>query len=179
MTLQALRERIPDHAKDLRINLGNLERSNETLTPRQLWGAALASALTCDNRDLVAALGDSAGDKLDESEREAAAAASAIMAMNNVYYRFTHLVGDPQYAELPARLRMQVIGKPGVDKVDFELWCLAVSAINGCGACMDSHAKAVVRSGGTAKQVQETVRVAAIVRGADQALRNAQLLAAG
>ena len=71
----------------------------------------------------------------------AARAAASIMAMNNIYYRFTHLASAPDYKTLPARLRMNVIGKPGVDKADFELWCLAVSAINGCGVCIDSHEK--------------------------------------
>jgi alkyl hydroperoxide reductase subunit D len=58
---------------------------------------------------------------------------------------------------------MNVIGKPGVDKGDFELWCLAVSAINGCGACIDSHEKVLLAAGFTAEQVQAAVRIAAVV----------------
>ena len=67
--------------------------------------------------------------------------------MNNVYYRFVHLVGNDEYAKLPARLRMNVIGSPGVDKTDFELYSLAVSAINGCGACVAAHERAVRKAG--------------------------------
>ncbi len=61
------------------------------------------------------------------------------MAMNNVYYRFTHLAGNQEYRNMPAKLRMNVIGATGIDKIDFELFSLAVSAINGCGMCIDAH----------------------------------------
>ena len=93
----------------------------------------------------------------------AAKAAAAIMGMNNIYYRFTHLASAPDYKTLPARLRMNVIGKPGVDKADFELWCLAVSAINGCGTCIDSHEKVLRDAGLTTEQIQASVRIAAVV----------------
>ena len=76
---------------------------------------------------------------LDAAHVSAAHAAAAVMAMNNVYYRFLHLVQDEEYAKLPARLRMNVIGNPGIDKADFELLALAVSAINGCGSCVAAH----------------------------------------
>ena len=69
----------------------------------------------------------------------AAKSAAAIMGMNNIYYRFLHLVEDGEYSTMPARLRMNIIANPGVDKVDFELWCTTVSAVNGCGMCLDSR----------------------------------------
>ena len=84
------------------------------------------------------------------------------MGMNNVYYRFTHLVGG-DYPSMPAKLRMNVMARPGVEKVDFELWSLAVSAINGCGMCMESHEKVVLHGGLTKEQVQAAVRIAAVV----------------
>ena len=90
----------------------------------------------------------------------AAKAAAAVMAMNNVYYRFTHLVEKPDYSTMPARLRMNVIGNPGVDQLDFELWSLAVSAINGCGKCIESHEHEVISKGATKEMVQDAVRIA-------------------
>ena len=84
------------------------------------------------------------------------------MGMNNIYYRFTHLVhGD--YATHAGKLRMNAMAKPGVDKVDFELWSLAVSAINGCGMCMESHEKVILQHGITKELVQAAVRIAAVV----------------
>ena len=94
------------------------------------------------------------------------------MAMNNIYYRFLHIVGNDEYAKLPAKLRMNVIGNPGVDKTDFELYSLAVSAINGCGACVAAHEKVVRKAGVTAEGVQSAVRIAAVVHGVAVALES-------
>jgi alkyl hydroperoxide reductase subunit D len=85
------------------------------------------------------------------------------MAMNNVYYRFVHLASAPDYKSLPAKLRMNVIGRPGVEKVDFELWSLAVSAINGCGMCIDAHEQVLRQAGVGVEAIQASVRIAAVV----------------
>ena len=96
--------------------------------------------------------------------------------MNNVYYRFTHLVGG-EYPRLPAKLRMNVMARPGVDKADFELWSLAVSAINGCGMCMEAHERVVVEAGLSREQVQAAVRIAAAVHAVAATLDGEEALA--
>lgn len=162
MSIDALKDRLPDYAKDLKLNLSSLA-SETALTEQQRAGAFIASALAARNAETTAAITAAFAGQLSPEALAAAKAAAAIMGMNNVYYRFTHLVAAPDYRTMPARLRMNVIGKPGVEKVDFELWCLAVSAINGCGACIDSH-EAVVRHGGlSAEAIQAAVRIAATV----------------
>jgi alkyl hydroperoxide reductase subunit D len=83
--------------------------------------------------------------------------------MNNVYYRFTHVVSAKEYQTMRAGLRMNIIANHGVSGLDFELWSLAVSAINGCGMCMDSHEKAVLEKGATREVVQAVVKIAAVV----------------
>jgi alkyl hydroperoxide reductase subunit D len=131
MSIETLKQRLPDHARDLRINLGIIATST-ALSPLHAWGTALAAAMTARNPEVVAAVGAEAGAQLTPEALAAARGAAAIMGMNNVYYRFLNMMGDgSDYAQLPARLRMQIIGKPGVDHVDFELWCLAASAITG------------------------------------------------
>ncbi|MGF1544487.1 MAG: carboxymuconolactone decarboxylase family protein [Parvularculaceae bacterium] len=165
MSIDALRERIPDYAKDIRLNLGSLA-GEETLSDQQKWGAFLASALAARNADVIKAVDADASEKLSAEAREAAKAAAAIMAMNNVYYRATHLMESEEYARLPAKLRMNVIGNPGVEKVDFELWSLAVSAVNGCGMCLDSHEKVVRKGGLTTEQIQAALRIGAVVHAA-------------
>jgi alkyl hydroperoxide reductase subunit D len=72
---------------------------------------------------------------------------------------------DSPYAQLPARLRMELLGKPGVGQVDFALWCLAASVINGSERCMRDHENTVRERGGTAEQVQDVVRIAAVIHG--------------
>jgi alkyl hydroperoxide reductase subunit D len=93
----------------------------------------------------------------------AAKIAASLMAMNNIYCRFVHMVHLADYKTLPARLRMTAIARPGVDKLDFELWSLVVSAINGCGLCMEAHEKACREYGLSAEQIQAAVRIAATV----------------
>jgi lipoyl-dependent peroxiredoxin subunit D len=165
MSIEHLKTRIPDTAKDLRINLGVLT-SSTALSPQQAWGTALAAAITARNAELLAALAADAAAQLTPEATAAAHGAASIMGMNNVYYRFQHMMGDgSDYATLPARLRMQILAKPGVDPLDFELWCLAASAITGCEMCVRAHEKAVRDKGGTKEQVQDAVRIAAVIHG--------------
>ena len=165
MTIDALRDRIPDYAKDIRLNLGSL--AGETvLSDQQKWGAFLASALATRNAEVIRAVAADAEQKLSPEAISAAKSAAAIMSMNNVYYRAIHLMSEETYGTLPAKLRMNVIGNPGVEKVDFELWSIAVSAINGCGMCLDSHEKVVRKAGLSTAQVQAALRIGAVVHAA-------------
>jgi alkyl hydroperoxide reductase subunit D len=163
MTLDALRETLPAYARDLSLNLSSL--ANETtLTEQQKWGAFVASAYAVGTPEVVRAAEASARQGgLSPEAFTAAKAAAAIMGMNNVYYRALHLISNPEYKTLPARLRMNVLASPGVEKADFELWSLAVSAINGCGLCLDSHEAELKKHGVTAQQVQAALRIAAVV----------------
>lgn len=160
--MEALKSLIPDTARDVRVNLGALERI-AGLTPRQLWGAMLACAFATKQPATIDGVRNAAAAHLDAAALAAAESAAAIMAMNNVYYRFVHLAGDAELAKLPAGLRMQVMGNPGVDAVDFELWCLAVSAINGCGRCIESHVAQLRKHGLSSEQIQQAARIAAVV----------------
>ena len=165
MSIEQLKTRIPDTAKDLRINLGVIAGST-ALTPQQAWGTALAAAITARNPEVLAAIAADAAAHLTPEATAAAHGAASIMGMNNVYYRFQHMMGDgSEYATLPARLRMQIIARPGVEPLDFELWCLAASAITGCEMCVRAHEKAVRDKGGAKELVQDAVRIAAVIHG--------------
>jgi alkyl hydroperoxide reductase subunit D len=176
MSLDVLKSRIPDYAKDIRINLGNVITS-PALTPSQVWGAMLASALAARNPTVIEAITAEAAAQLSPGEQTAAKSAAAIMAMNNVYYRATHLIEDEELSRMPARLRMQVIGNPGVDKITFELWSLAVSAINGCGMCLIAHARELTAKGASRESIRDTLRIAATVHAAAAAIEGEAALA--
>jgi alkyl hydroperoxide reductase subunit D len=163
MTIDTLKERIPEFAKDVRLNLTSMV-SDETLGEQTKYGLFVATAIATRNPDVVAAFEAEAAAKLSPAAMAAAKSAATIMAMNNVYYRFVHLATNKDYATMPARLRMNVIANPGVDKADFELWSLAVSAINGCGMCIDSHEKVLLQAGVSASTIQTAVRFAAIMQ---------------
>jgi alkyl hydroperoxide reductase subunit D len=184
MTLDALRETLTAYAKDLSLNLSSL--ANETtLSDQQKWGAFVAAAHALGVPEVVrAAEAGARQGGLSAQAFTAAKAAAAIMGMNNVYYRALHLISNPEYRTLPARLRMNVLANPGVEKADFELWSLAVSAINGCGMCLDSHEAELKKHGVPAQQVQAALRIAAVVNAvsrviaAEQASRPAEAVAA-
>jgi lipoyl-dependent peroxiredoxin subunit D len=162
MSIETLTSRLPDYAKDLRLNLSSLA-TEAALTEQQRAGAFVATAIASRNPEVIAAITAEFAPKLSPEALTAAKTAAAIMAMTNVYYRFVHLASAPDYGTMPARLRMNALAKPGVDKVDFELWSIAVSAVNGCGMCIDSHEKTLRNHGVAADVVQAVVRIAATV----------------
>jgi alkyl hydroperoxide reductase subunit D len=171
MSLDVLREMLPAYAKDLSLNLSSL--ANETvLSDQQKWGCFLASAHAVGNRQVIGAVEAAAqAGGLSPEAATAAKAAAAIMGMNNVYYRALHLLSNPEYRTMPARLRMNIMANPGVEKVDFELWSTAVSAINGCGMCLDSHEAELKKHGMPGQQVQAAIRIAAVVNAVSRVLQ--------
>ncbi|WP_300526948.1 carboxymuconolactone decarboxylase family protein [Maricaulis sp.] len=170
MSFDDLKNQLPEYAKDLKLNLSSLARETE-LDDQKKWGTFLASAHAVGEPTTLAAIKAQAEAVLSPEALKAAQAASAIMGMNNVYYRFAHLVTNKEYSTLPAKLRMNVIGAPGVEKADFELWSMAVSAINGCGMCMDAHEAELRKHGVTATQVQAAVRIGAVVNAVAAVMR--------
>jgi len=170
MTLNDLKKLLPDYAKDLRVNLGQIEAAL-ALSDDQRWGTALAVAHATGNAELVRAAEAEATARLTPDVAAAARSAAALMGMNNVYYRFVHLASNPEYGKLPARLRMQALANHGASKDDLELWSLAVSAVNGCGMCIDSHERKLRGAGISAATIQDAVRIASILHAVAAVLR--------
>lgn len=172
MSIKDIRSNMEDYAKDIKINLGNVlsEEGAPDLSQSQIYGIALASVYATRNQELIDSLAEDAVNVLSEDEIKAAKASATIMAMNNVYYRFVHLASDNEYGKMPANLRMSIIGNPGIEKVDFELYSLAVSAINGCGMCIDAHVNEVVKHGVSKTGVQSTIRIASVINATAQSL---------
>lgn len=178
MSLDTLRDLLPAYAKDISLNLGSLA-SETVLNDQQKWGAFVASAHATGVGPVVKAVeaaADAAG--LSAEAKTAAKAAAAIMGMNNVYYRSLHLLSNGEYKTLPARLRMNVLANPGVDKVDFELWSTAVSAVNGCGMCLDAHEAELKKHGVPAQQIQTALRIAAVMNAVSRVIASEAALAA-
>ena len=168
MNIEKIKNELPDYAKDIKLNLSTVlsEEGSPDLNQKQIVSIALASAYATRNTDLVAATSHHANDYLSSDEINAIKAAATIMAMNNIYYRFIHLMEDEAYNTMPAKLRMNVMANPGIDKITFELSSLAVSAINGCGKCMNAHAAQLEKAGITKQAIQSTVRIASVMNAA-------------
>jgi alkyl hydroperoxide reductase subunit D len=167
--LEQLRTAIPDAAKDIRLNLQAVLRGGSLSEP-QRWGVAAAAAVAARHPRLREAVLAAASTAAGAAVVEDARAAASLMAMNNVYYRFRHMVGKSVYGEKPAGLRMNRLMQPATNRVDFELMSLAVSAINGCETCVRAHEKTVTDGGLTADQVNDAVRIAATIYAAAVAL---------
>ena len=179
MNLNDLKARLPDYAKDLRLNLDSVlsESGAPGLNPKQIAIIAIASAIASRHAPLTSAVSEHFADTLSEAEANAARGAAAIMGMNNIYYRFNHLIGDEEYSKLRASLRMNVMANPGCEKVDFELASLAVSAINGCGMCLESHEKTLRKHAVPVLTIQSAARIAAVIHAVAVASEQAEAAA--
>ena len=176
MSVENLKDALPEYAKDLKLNLGSITRST-VLDQEQLWGTLLASAAATRNTQVLAEIGAEAANYLSAEAYQAALGAASIMGMNNVFYRGRGFL-EGQYDDLRPGLRMNIIANPGVDKANFELWSFAVSSINGCSHCMVSHEHALREAGMSREGVLEALKAAAIISGVAQAITASQTLAA-
>ena len=176
MSVENLKEALPEYAKDLKLNLGSITRTTE-LNEEQLWGTLLASAAATRNTQVLTEIGAEAADILSAEAYNAALGAASIMGMNNVFYRGRGFL-DGKYDDLRAWLRMNIIANPGVEKANFELWSFAVSSINGCPDCVAAHEHTLREAGVGREAIQEALKVAAIISGVAQATIAAQTLAA-
>jgi alkyl hydroperoxide reductase subunit D len=174
--LDELKNALPDYAKDLKLNLSSV-LTPPGLTDSQIWGTALATAIASRNPRVIQAVAREAEQRLAPEIARAAKGAAAIMGMNNIYYRFTHAVSAKDYATMRTGLRMNIIAQHGVSPVDFELWSLAVSAVNGCSMCMDSHERVVVEKGLSREGVQAAVKIAAVIHAVAVTLEAEEALA--
>ncbi|QRN03162.1 alkyl hydroperoxide reductase [Legionella sp. MW5194] len=160
--LQFIKDLLPEFAKDARVNVGKVLDLEQTdgLSQEQIVGSALAVAYHLGNQPLVAGIKGLQGDFTIE---EAAKNAASIMAMNNLYYRFVHLSELPELGQIPAGLRMQGMMNPGTDKVTFEVLSLAVSVLNGCGACISAHSRQLLEHGLTPAAIARVGRISAVI----------------
>lgn len=169
--LEELKAALPEYARDVKINLSTLvSEQNQVLTPKQIFGAALTSAYVAKQEDLISVMENAAKNILSDAEINGVKTATVLMAMNNIYYRFLHISHDKEYSQMPAGLRMQGIANHGIDKIDFEIFSLAASVVNGCGMCIDAHANNLVKHQISKTQVQMTAKIAAVVNSVAQVL---------
>jgi alkyl hydroperoxide reductase subunit D len=162
MNLEELLGTVPAYARDIKLNFSSVKQQPD-LSEQQTWGTIVAVAMACRNQELTQAVLAEAASHLSGPALDAAKSAAAIMAMNNIYYRFLHLSSNENYKSIPARLRMNAIRNHGTDAVDFELWCAAVSAVNGCAACVDSHERVLRQKGMSEASVLSAIRIAGVV----------------
>ena len=167
-SLDSIKARLPDWAKDIRLNL-DATISRSSLQPAHAAGAALAAAFAAKSPFLVAALRD--GGTLDPVHANAALTAAALMGMNNTWYPFVEMAADPELKTVRAELRMNAYATHGgVDRASFELYALAASIVGKCEFCVQSHYRLLRESGLTTQQLRDVGRIAAVVSAAAQVI---------
>jgi alkyl hydroperoxide reductase subunit D len=164
--LNDLKTRIPDWAKDIRLNLdGAIGRSS--LPPDETLGVALAAAFAARSKALV----DVFGAELAPEQANAALTAAALMGMNNTWYPYVEMAGDEDLKTQRAELRMNAYATSGgVEKRKFEAYALAASIVGKCHFCVASHYATLKKEGLTTQQLRDIGRIAAVVNAAAQIL---------
>lgn len=154
-----VRNSIPGYAKDISLNLDNVI-NRSSLDEVTVKGVALASAFAAGNTDLVNIIKSS----LTEEDSQAALTAASLMAMNNIWYPYVEMTGDPALKGLPAQLRMNAYANHGgTTKAKFESYALAASIVGKCHFCVRSHYDTLLKEGLTVEQLRDVGRVAAVV----------------
>jgi alkyl hydroperoxide reductase subunit D len=166
--LNTIKSRIPDYAKDIRLNLdGAIARSS--LPPREAIGAALAAAFAARSSQIVDAIRGSGA--LAPADLQGALTAGSLMGMNNVWYPYVEMASDPELKSMRAELRMNAYaGHGGVDRRAFELWSLAASIVGRCEFCIGSHYRLLKEAGVTTQELRDVGRIAAVVHAAAQVI---------
>ena len=166
--LNAIKELIPDYAKDIRLNIdGTIGRSS--LEGSDAVGVALAAAFAAKSKTLIDAIRNAG--VLSPEETHAALTAAALMGMNNVWYPYVEMTGNADLKSQPAGLRMNAYASHGgVDKRRFEMYALAASIIGKCHFCVTSHFDTLLAEGMSSTQVRDVGRIAAVVNAAAQVI---------
>ena len=172
MSLENIKQALPDYAKDLRINLDNVLNTENSagLTEKQIFGSALSVAMACKNEFLIKNFLPLCENILSEQDIFGIKSAVSLMGMNNVYYRSIHLAEEEDLVKRPAGLRMTMMLKHGIPQKDFEIYSLAVSCLSGCGMCIKSHSAKLKQEGLSVSAIQSVIKISAVIQGCNQSL---------
>jgi lipoyl-dependent peroxiredoxin subunit D len=155
-------ESIPDHAKDIKLNLDSV-MNRSGLDEVDAHACAFAAAIAASNGDLAFEISMN-GPLMGTAEREAAKTAAALMGMNNVWYPFVEMAADESMKGLPAGLRMNAYATHGgVSKKKFEMYALAASIVGKCHFCVKSHYDILKQEGMTTQELMAVGRIAAVI----------------
>ena len=162
MNITEIVSSFPEYAKDIKLNYSKI-LNEQVLNKQQLYSIILISSFSTKLPFLKDAALEEVKEHLDETIMEDIYGAYSIMSMNAIYYRFTHLATEYNYSIMPANLRMQYLSKYKINKSDFEMLCLAVAVIIGCGKCINAHEVILRQNNITNLSIQTIARIASII----------------
>ena len=151
------------YLRDLKLNFSST-LSSEHLSAKEIGLLGLSIAVNERNDLMINFFKKFASENEANLEELAEAVACAsLLASNNVFYRFRHFTQKEKYGQIPARIRMQIMMKPVTGKEFFELMSLAISAVNGCEMCVNSHEDSLLKLGATEERIFDAVRIASLI----------------
>ncbi|MEN7548314.1 carboxymuconolactone decarboxylase family protein [Rapidithrix thailandica] len=151
------------YLKDLRVNVNNALVSDH-ISEKEIALLSISIAFTLKDKALEEVFIQKAKEKEASGEEIAEAISCAsLLSANNILYRFRHFTGKDKYNQLPARLKMNIMMRPVLGKEFFELISLAVSAVNGCEMCVNSHEKSLMELGSSEERIFDAVRLASVI----------------
>ena len=161
--LDILEEGQSRYVADLKINFKNSFES-ELLSKKEISLLGVALSVNANHTLLREFFKNNAvTEGATAAEIAEAAACASLLSANNVFYRFRHFVNKEKYNEIPARIKMNIMGRPVTGKEFFELMSLAVSAVNGCETCVNSHENSLIELGTKEERIFEAVRLSAVL----------------
>ncbi|MDN5203853.1 carboxymuconolactone decarboxylase family protein [Fulvivirgaceae bacterium BMA10] len=162
-SLELLEKGESKYLRDLKLNVKSV-LNTEHLTEKETRLLALAIASNDENAVLQEAFSKQCEEyEASASEIAEAVACASLLANNNVLYRFRHFTQKEKYAQLPGRLRMNIMMKPVTGKAFFELMSLAISAVNGCEMCVNAHEQSLLELGSSEERVFDAIRLASVI----------------
>lgn len=161
--LDILEEGKSRYVADLKLNFKNSFES-EFLNKKEIALLGVALAVNANNALLRSFFVKNAKEEsATAAEIAEAAGCASLLSANNVFYRFRHFVNKEKYNEIPARIKMNIMGRPVTGKEFFELMSLAVSAVNGCEMCVKAHENSLIELGAKEERIFEAVRLSAVI----------------
>lgn len=158
-----VKDSIPDHSKDVKLTFDGVFKST-LLEDVDLHACALAAAISAGNGELAYAIESGSVLVNNEKELTAAKTAASLMGMNNVWYPYVEMTGDPELKGLPAGIRMQAyMNHAGVTKKKFEMYALCASIVGKCHHCVKNHYDVLKKEGMTALELQHVGKIAAVI----------------
>lgn len=163
VSLDLLEQGESRYLRDLKLNFNSMLTS-EHLSAKEIGLLGLSVAVNEKNAPLIKFFKEfSLNNEANEAEVAEAAACASLLASNNVFYRFRHFNKKEKYSQIPARIRMQIMMKPVTGKEFFELMSLAISAVNGCEMCVNSHEDSLIKLGSSEERIFDAIRIASLI----------------
>lgn len=165
-TLTTIENSESRYLKDLKLNLSTVLKKSKHLQPKEAYLLALAGAANERSAILIQSFNELAlQEGATEEEIAEILACTSLMNSNNIFYRFKHYFPKNEYYNnTPAGFRMSIMMNPILGKEFFELVSFAISVMNNCEMCIQSHETSVKNQGASEGRIYDTVRLVATIK---------------